>query len=81
MGAGHHRELGEEHKVPKLYLSVFDCGLISKWDHALPRTRRFTSQEGCPVTIELTTEQVNQIEAARQIAAQVNQYDGKVKIR
>lgn len=67
-------------KPVTLHLSVFDDGLISKWDHALPKTRRFVAHEGCPVDITLTPEQLAKIHAARQRAARVTNYDGKVRI-
>lgn len=65
----------------KLYLSVFDCGLVSKWDHPLPRTRQFIAHEGCPVTITLTDAQLAQIAQAQARAAKVTGWKGKVKVR
>jgi hypothetical protein len=63
----------------KLHLSVFNDGLISKWDSPLPKTLKFVKLEGCPVDITLTPEQVAQVVAAQQRAAEVTHYNGKVR--
>lgn len=67
--------------MPKIQLSVFDDGLISKWDHALPKTKRFAAQEGAPVKIELTRKQMKQIVEARLRAEAITGYDGPVRYR
>lgn len=68
-------------KRTRLYISVFDCGLISKWDGPLPNTRQFTAQEGAPMRLELTRKQEAQIRAAQQRAQKVTGYAGKVRLK
>lgn len=68
-------------KRTRLYISVFDCGLISKWDGPLPNTKQFTAQEGAPMRLELTRAQEAKIWAAQRRAQRITGYAGKVKLK